>query len=382
MSPIRTALIGLSSSGGSWAAAAHLPYLLSQRGREKFEIVALCNSSEDAARAAIANHSLPASIKAYGNPETLAADPDIDLVVCCTRVDLHHATTLASVKAGKAAYVEWPLAHNVQHARELSDAARQSGSRTVVGNQGRIAPIVLKAKEVLQQGRIGKVLRSDFEAVGGPFDGDVLPIYYKFLVQKAIGGNAMTISFSHLWDQVQSVLGEAINVRSNVEINHPLIRVIDPGRMTLVETVKADVPDLITTISLLTPSDSVADGAELHGRFRRGQPHDGETPLVWTITGEKGELKLVSNGSFALHATAYSRPVTLEARDFTTNKVERINWSWSEWQERLPMASRNVGALYEAFADQLQLPIQTFDSATRRLKQVHKMIEGTGPSEK
>lgn len=197
MMPVRTAIIGLSSSTTSWAASAHLPYLLSQRGRERFEIVALCNSSVKAARHAIKSYNLSPGTKAYGDPEQLAADPDVELVVNCTRVDLHYATILPSVRAGKSVYVEWPLAHNVQLAGELASAARQSGSRTVVGNQGRIAPVVLEIKKLLRQGRIGKVLSSEFRAAGGPFDGDTVPVRYKFLTQKINGGNVVTITFSH-----------------------------------------------------------------------------------------------------------------------------------------------------------------------------------------
>ena len=65
MSPIRVGLIGLSASAKtSWAANAHLPYLMSSQS--KYTITALCNSSIVAAKAAIEAFDLPASTKAYG----------------------------------------------------------------------------------------------------------------------------------------------------------------------------------------------------------------------------------------------------------------------------------------------------------------------------
>jgi len=69
---IRVALIGLNApppgtpSGTNWAASGHLPYLLSS---EKYELVALQNSSTARATAAIKAYGLNARTKAYGTPE-------------------------------------------------------------------------------------------------------------------------------------------------------------------------------------------------------------------------------------------------------------------------------------------------------------------------
>lgn len=199
MAPIRTALIGLSSSAAtSWASSAHLPYLLSARGRERYTITALCNSSVDAARRSIAAYGLPPeTTKAYGDPRSLAEDPDIDLVVCCTRVDVHHPTSLPSVAAGKDVYVEWPLAQDAARAGELADAARRGGGRTFVGLQGRVAPPLVKIREVLEGGAIGKVLSSDFRAAGGTVDRELLSPGLAYFADRSVGGNVYTIGFAH-----------------------------------------------------------------------------------------------------------------------------------------------------------------------------------------
>lgn len=71
MAPIRVALIGLSSSAKtSWAAQAHLPYLLSPKGKSHYKIVALLNSSVQAAEAAREYFGLPTDVKAYGDRMT------------------------------------------------------------------------------------------------------------------------------------------------------------------------------------------------------------------------------------------------------------------------------------------------------------------------
>ncbi len=198
MAPIKLGFIGLSSSETSkWASQAHLPYLLSPHGRQKYQIVALLNSSEEAARAAIEKYGLAPSTRAYGKPEDLAADPDIELVVDVTRVDKHYPTILPSIKAGKNVFVEWPLADNLERVRELVALAHEKGIRTAVGVQGRLSPIFLKVRAVLVSGRIGKVLSSEARADILSDARDSIPLGRKYLTQRKIGGNAYTIGFGH-----------------------------------------------------------------------------------------------------------------------------------------------------------------------------------------
>lgn len=198
--PTKIALVGLSSHAKTaWASNAHLPYLLSPRGQAKFRIVALLNSSVEAAKDAIKVYNLPfpETIKTYGTPEDLAADPDVELVVNSTRVDNHYKTILPSVRQGKDAFVEWPLAHDVQHAKELTELAKQKGGRTVVGVQGRLGPLAAKLKEVINSGKIGKVTSSELRASGGTNSREKLPKGLKYFIDRKVGGNFYTIFGGH-----------------------------------------------------------------------------------------------------------------------------------------------------------------------------------------
>ncbi|KAH7166353.1 hypothetical protein EDB81DRAFT_712829 [Dactylonectria macrodidyma] len=376
MPPIRTAIVGLSASAKtSWASNAHLPYLLSARGRARYEIVALCNTSVEAAQKAISHYNLPKETRAYGDPESLSKDNDVELVVVCTRVDVHHQTALPSVKAGKAVFVEWPLAQDASHAEELSVAARESGSRTFIGLQGRVAPPVVKLREVLQQGRIGKILSSEVHAAGGTIDRDLLPTGLKYFTDKAIGGNIVTIGLGHLFDQVQYVLGELKGFRSRVQIQRPNVRVRDPATNKVIETVKSNVPDLVFATGTLSASPTSEDGASVLLRFRRGQPFSGEPALAWTINGEKGEIRLTAQDGTALHASAYSGPVKIEVHDFETNQVKEVQWGWEEWQEDLPVLSRSVGAAYERFAASDVEGLPSFGDALVRHQQLTGILD-------
>jgi predicted dehydrogenase len=194
--PIRLALIGLSASatGTGWATQAHLPYLL--KSPEKYTITALLNSSVGNARKAISAYNLPSSTKAYGNPDDLANDPDIDMVVANTRVDKHAAVLLPSLKAGKVGFCEWPLDKNARVAEEMVEAAREGGAKTITGLQARFSPVVQRVREIIAAGRIGKVLSSTVVASAGNAGAED-GVKIEYFTDRSVGGNILSIHFGH-----------------------------------------------------------------------------------------------------------------------------------------------------------------------------------------
>ena len=198
MAPIRVGLIGLGKSAnpmapGAWAALAHLPGLLSS---PNYEIVALANSSVESAQSSIKHHNLPSTVKAYGSPEDIAADPNVDLIVCSVVVTKHLQLTKPALLAGKNVYVEWPLGATTTEAEELARLAKEKGVKTVVGLQARADPLVVKMKELVDSGKIGKVLSSN---VVGVFTRHppAWPEDAKYYLDIDSGGNSLTIYFGH-----------------------------------------------------------------------------------------------------------------------------------------------------------------------------------------
>jgi predicted dehydrogenase len=211
--PLRTALIGLSSSATtSWAAKAHLPGLIAEAGQSRFAIRALLNSSLGAARSAIDVYKLPTDTKAYGSPDALAADPDIDLVICNTRVDKHYETIIPSIRAGKDVFVEWPIAAKTEHIQELVETAKQSGSRVAVGLQRRWNPVITKVRQLISHDQtLGKVLSLEIRMFGGSLDREILPTGLKYFAQREVGGNPIVIGVGHgKWSTLYFRLGELI----------------------------------------------------------------------------------------------------------------------------------------------------------------------------
>ncbi|KAI1313314.1 oxidoreductase family protein [Xylaria venustula] len=352
MPPIRVALIGLSASAKvSWAEQGHLPYLNSERGKSHYELVALLNSSEEAAKAARAQYKLPRTVKTYGNPDDLAADKDIDLVVCNTRVDTHILTTAPSLRAGKAVFIEWPLAENYEAALSLTDNKRIDNS--IIGLQGRVSPIALKLKEVLKSGRIGRVLSSDVRAFGNLGRRDSVSDSVSYFAKRRIGGNHVTIAYAHTIDYVHEVLGEWDSFQSRMQIQRPVLKIRDGNGVTTEREIVSDVPDLVAVHGKLGKDGRaeipIVDNATLSFVFRSGQEFKGQPGFIWTINGEKGEIMVTANGAY-IHSDSYKDPIDIKLHDFATDEVATIDWDWQDWQKELPRRSRIVAELYERFA--------------------------------
>ena len=197
MAPIRVGLTGLSTSTdmrapGAWAAVAHLPALLEN---PSYTIIALCNSSIASAEASIAHYNLGSEVKAYGDAQDLAQDPNVDLVVISVNVGKHYELAKPALLAGKDVFVEWPLGATPQEAEELTRLAKQANVRTMVGLQARPDPLVVKIKELVDSGRIGKVTSSFVTAQFAGLPLDEWPASAKYYLDINSGGNAFTIYF-------------------------------------------------------------------------------------------------------------------------------------------------------------------------------------------
>ncbi|KAF3766154.1 NAD(P)-binding protein [Cryphonectria parasitica EP155] len=381
MAPIRIALIGLSANSKSgWAKEAHLPYLLSARGQARFQIIGLLNSSPETARRAAEAFHLPSpqDVRAYTSASDLAADPDVDLVVSSISCFKHRDAVKPSLQAGKDVLVEWPLAENADVARELRDLARASGSRTAVGTQARLAPYILKVREIVEGGTIGKVVNSEFRMNGkkgaSPFVEGTVPVVARHFTDTKYGGNPFTIWFGHQWDAVQSIFKDVTDIHAVMQIQRPTVRVVDTAGNTL-EELPTNVPDLLALSASIPASPVAREDATLLATWRSGAtfPESEEPALSWVISGEKGSVRLMA--PVWPHA-GVGGEFLIQLHDRATDTVQPVEWKWEAWQESLPMPARNIGALYEAFADGEEGRYATFEDALKRQDELESMLAG------
>ena len=111
--------------------------------------------------------TLPAFAKRFGwantstNAKALAKNDEIDLVDISTPNDSHRMFSVQMLEAGKHVACEKPLAGTLAEAREMRDAARKAKEcKTFVWYNYRRVPAVTLAKQLVQEGRLGRIFHT------------------------------------------------------------------------------------------------------------------------------------------------------------------------------------------------------------------------------
>ncbi|MCK5944399.1 MAG: Gfo/Idh/MocA family oxidoreductase, partial [Planctomycetes bacterium] len=82
---------------------------------------------------------------------------DIDAVDICTPNDSHKEIALAAAAAGKIIMCEKPLARTVAEGQEMVDAVERAGVANTVWYNYRRVPAVTLAKQLIDEGRLGRI---------------------------------------------------------------------------------------------------------------------------------------------------------------------------------------------------------------------------------
>lgn len=82
---------------------------------------------------------------------------DIDAVVVATPDHTHAVVSMEAIRRGKHVYTEKPLTHTIYEARVLTEAAREHGVATQMGNLGQAGDGPRRLREMIQDDAIGPV---------------------------------------------------------------------------------------------------------------------------------------------------------------------------------------------------------------------------------
>ncbi len=96
-------------------------------------------------------------VKAYAALEEMLGDAAVDAVIVATPHAQHYATALPAAKAGKHLLIEKPMTCTVAHCDEIIAACKAKNLRCVVNYTQRARIGNMKAKELIDSGRLGKV---------------------------------------------------------------------------------------------------------------------------------------------------------------------------------------------------------------------------------
>jgi predicted dehydrogenase len=136
--------IGVGGQGGSD---------LSQMESEN--IVALCDV--DWERAVKTFTKFPHASRYRDFRVMLEKQKDIDAVVIGAPDHIHAVATMAAIQSGKHVFCEKPLTHTIYESRMVTEAAREAGVATQMGNQGHATESIRLLCEWIWDGAIGNV---------------------------------------------------------------------------------------------------------------------------------------------------------------------------------------------------------------------------------
>ncbi|MFJ2081068.1 Gfo/Idh/MocA family protein [Micromonospora chokoriensis] len=270
---IRVGIIGADTKA-SWAGASHIPALAAQ---PQFVLAAVATRREESAREAAVTFGAE---RWYADPLELIHDPSIDLVTVAVKVPAHRDLVLPALAANKAVYSESPLGASVAQTEEMAEAA--GGLHTAIGLQGRLNPSVRRAAEIIEAGRLGRLLSARVAATtfgNGPESVSA----YEYFDKAAAGAGFLTIAAGHVLDVVEAVLGDVIEVDARTETLWPEVKLVDTGAVSVRE-----VPDHLDAIV------KTSSGASVGVQILAGVPPTDAT-FSLEVRGSDGWLKLIGN---------------------------------------------------------------------------------------
>jgi UDP-N-acetylglucosamine 3-dehydrogenase len=151
---LRVAVIGAGQMGAFHAETyERLP---------EAELVALADPDEAAARAVIGRRPVAWDADWRNTLERA----EVEAVIVAAPSELHCEIGLGALDAGKHVLVEKPIATTLPDALRMASAARTAQRKLMVGHVERFNPAVAKVRELISEGRLGRVYRAHSERVG------------------------------------------------------------------------------------------------------------------------------------------------------------------------------------------------------------------------
>lgn len=172
----------------------------------KMNLYAVCTSKKP--------EELPVSFERYYTDwHDLIADESIDVVDICAPNDLHADVLCAAIRAGKHIYCEKPLALDLSSARRVMDCVRETGydKTSRVTFEYRFVPAILRARQMLDEGLLGKLVQFNFKYYGSEFVDPNRPISWQSTREKS-GGGVLYAMGTHSLDLIRYLVGDADRV--------------------------------------------------------------------------------------------------------------------------------------------------------------------------
>ncbi|WP_270938188.1 Gfo/Idh/MocA family protein [Falsiroseomonas oryzae] len=267
--PVRIGIVGAHPERG-WAQAAHLPAL---RHLPEFELAAVATTRQESAEATARRHGVP---HAYADWRRMIAEAELDAVIVAVKVPFHREIVLDAIRAGRHVFCEWPLGLDAAEAADMHAAASTAGVRHMVGLQSHAHPVLIQARDLVEDGAIGRIISCTLTASLNNW-GPVLPAGEAYRMDARFGATGLTVPGGHTLDALCACLGGFAELSAVVATPQP-VATLTPGN----ERIPVTAPTQLLVAGRLR-SGAVAS---LHVKADIHAP----TGLRFEINGTAGDL--------------------------------------------------------------------------------------------
>src|ERR1051326_7174649 len=140
--------------GAGWPGQQHA---IAMATMPNVQLRSCADNNPDRLRAFLETYKPGTSFEDY---QELLRDRALDAAIICLPNFLHFPASLAALEAGKHVFCEKPPTMNAAEMKLLRDEAAKRGLVYFFGRQFRFTPAVRTARDVIAEGRLGKIYRA------------------------------------------------------------------------------------------------------------------------------------------------------------------------------------------------------------------------------
>jgi myo-inositol 2-dehydrogenase / D-chiro-inositol 1-dehydrogenase len=188
-------VVGIGLTGTGWVADVHARALARVPAAR---LVAVASRDRARGEAFVKKYGM---LRVHADHTALLADPEVDVICVGLPNDRHHRVVLDAAAAGKHVICEKPLATSLARGREMVAACRNAGVMLAIAEQLCFAPKLVRARDLVQAGELGRVFRVfQRHQHGGPHS-------RWFFERSAAGGGVLMDMGCHSIEVARWVLG-------------------------------------------------------------------------------------------------------------------------------------------------------------------------------
>ena len=198
MDKVRVGLIGAGSIG--------VRHMKAMEEVPEITLVAIADPSPAAVRIGEAQN-----IPIYPDAGAMLAQGGLDAVIIATPTERHHQDMMLALEARQTVLVEKPITATLAEADEVTRFAEQQGCHVLVGHQRRYYPCAAEARDIIAQGRIGKLM-----GVTGQWTTRKDDDYYSAAWRRDLKAGPILTNLIHEIDLLRFICGDIATVSAEV----------------------------------------------------------------------------------------------------------------------------------------------------------------------